>query len=93
MKLQNELKAVNAAMEQLSNGMDLQKYVEATKKDGGYKDLKTRVVWDIFYILCYSNLNLLPKGYTKFLYETYGANDNHIDTLLKKAIDTFNLNF
>ena len=93
MKLQNELNIVIDAMKQMSNHIDLQKYIETTKQEGGYNDLKTRVVWDFFHILCYSKLNLLPKGYAMYLYDTYGANDKHIDTLLKKSIDTFKLNF
>ena len=93
MKLQQELKLVINGLIELQKGINFQAYVDETKKTGGYKDLKTLVVWELYHILCYSNLNLLPKGYTKYLYETYGANDSHIDTLLKKAIDKFNLNF
>ena len=93
MKLQQELEIMTAAMQQLSNCIDLQQYVESTREDGGYKDLKTRVAWDFYHILCYSNLNLLPKDYTDHLRKTYGANDSHIDTLLKKVIDSFKLNF
>ena len=93
MKLQKELNIVTDALQQLSKHLDLQKYIETLKQEGGYNDLKTRAVWDFFHILCYSKLNLLQEGYAMYLYDTYGANDKHIDTLLKKAICSFNLKF
>ena len=93
MKLQNELNVVISGLIELQKKINLQAYIESTKEHGGYKDLKTRVVWDLYYILCYSNLNILPKDYTGYLRKEYNADDIHIETLLKKAIDTFNLNF
>ena len=93
MKLQKELEVVTSGMIELQKEVNFQSLIDEIKQTGEYKDLKTRVVWEIFYILCYSPLNFLPKGYTTYLHETYGANDSHIDTLLKKAIDTFNLKF
>ena len=93
MKLQKELEVVISGMAELQKEINFQSYIDEIKQTGDYKDLKTRVVWGLFHILCYSHLNLLPKGYTTYLYETYGATDIHIETLLKKAIDTFNLNF
>jgi hypothetical protein len=93
MKLQKELNVVTDALQQLSKHMDLQKYIETLKQEGGYNDLKTRAVWDFFYVIRYSKLSILQKDYAIYLYDTYGANDKHIDTLLKKAINTFNLKF
>jgi len=93
MKLQKELEVVISGMAELQKEINFQSYIDEIKQTGEYKDLKTRVVWDIFYVLCFSRLNFLPKGYTTYLYETYGATDIHIETLLKKAIDTFNLKF
>lgn len=92
MKLQKELEVVISGMIELQKEINFQSLIDEIKQTGGYKDLKTRVVWEIYYILCFSPLNLLPKGYTTYLDETYGANDIHIETLLKKAINTFNLN-
>ena len=91
MKLQNELNVVISGLIELQKKINLQAYIESTKEHGGYKDLKTRVVWDFLY---YSiQRGFLTYDYLDYLRETYGANDTHIDTVLKKAIDKFDLKF
>ena len=92
MKLKTELNVVISGLIELQNEINFQVYIDETKQTGGYKDLKTRVVWDLYFILCHYS-NLLPEYYTDYLRKEYNADDSHIDTLLKKAIDSFKLNF
>lgn len=91
MKLKNELNKFQESFNSVFATVNVQGYVDKIKASGEYKDLKTRIVWDL---LWYSiNRGFLTHDYLDYLRKTYGANDSHIDTVLKKAIDGFNLEF
>lgn len=91
MKLQSELSKFQEAFNSVFASVNVQSYVDKIKASGEYKDLKTRIVWDLFW---YSiNQGFLTHDYIDYLRKTYGVNDSHIDTILKKAIDNFNLEF
>jgi len=91
MKLQNEVSKFETAFKSIFSEIDIESYIDRIKKGAEYKDLKTRIVWDFLY---YSiQRGFLTYDYLDYLRETYGANDTHIDTVLKKAIDKFDLKF
>lgn len=77
MKLRNELPDVVRAFETIKQ--QIPAHVERVKKAGGYKDLETRIAWDLLYA---------TKGTTWIckLYDKYNCNDNHISTLAKRAL-------
>lgn len=88
MKLKNELPKMVGAFTRLNN---IQEYVNELKKSGGYKDLKTRASWDVFWTCLHRGY--LGDNYLDFLYVNYHINDSHIDTLIKKAMDEISINF
>jgi hypothetical protein len=78
MKLKNELPNVISAFEKVKE--QIPAYVEQVKLAGGYKDLETRIAWDLLYA---------TKGTAWIceLYSKYNCNDNHITTLAKRALE------
>lgn len=77
MKLKNELPNVISAFETVKQKIPT--HVEWVKKEGNYKDLETRIAWDLLYA---------TKG-TRWiceLYSKYDCNDDHITTLAKQAL-------
>lgn len=77
MRLKSELPSVIEAFERVKEKIPA--YVEHVKAQGGYKDLETRIAWDLLYA---------TKGTTWIcsLYDKYGCNDLHITTLAKQAL-------
>ena len=77
MKLRSELPNVISAFEKVKEKIPA--HVEWVKKAGNYKDLETRIAWDLLYI---------TKGTTWIceLYSKYNCNDDHITTLAKRAL-------
>ncbi len=77
MKLRNELPDVIQAFEGIKQ--QIPAYVEQVKVAGGYKDLETRIAWDLLYA---------TKGSAWIceLYDKYKCNGNHITTLAKRAL-------
>lgn len=91
MKLQNELPKMVGAFTRLNNITSIQDYVNSLKISGGYKDLKTRASWDVFWTCLHRGY--LGDNYLELLNVNYHANDSHIDTLIKKAMDKISINF
>lgn len=77
MKLRSELPNVIRAFESVKDKIPA--YVEHVKMIGGYKDLETRIAWDLLYA---------TKGTAWIcgLYDKYSCKDTHIDTLAKRAL-------
>lgn len=76
MKLKNELDFTIDRMKKIPN---LKEYAEELKKVGGYKDFETRLAWDALRV---------AVGTQKICkwYDEYNCNDNHIETLAKRAL-------
>ena len=79
MKIKKEdYEVIKAAISKV-NKEALKKHIEAVKVSGNYKDLDTRINWDILWA------SELGKG--EFLRGLYSyANDEHINTALKSAV-------
>jgi len=77
MKLKKELPDVVQAFEAIKQHIPA--HVELVKAAGNYKDLGTRIAWDLLYA---------TKGTTWIceLYSKYDCNDDHITTLAKRAL-------
>jgi len=77
MKLINELPDVIRAFETIKQ--QIPDHVERVKVEGKYKDLETRISWDLLYA---------TKGSAWIceLYDKYKCNDTHITTLAKRAL-------
>ena len=77
MKLITELPDVISAFETVKEKIPA--HVEQVKAAGNYKDLETRIAWDLLYA---------TKGSTWIceLYSKHKCNDNHITTLAKRAL-------
>jgi len=77
MKLQNELHNVISAFEAVKEKIPA--YIEWVKKEGNYQDLETRIAWDLLHA---------TKGSAWIceLYNRYDCNDDHIDTLARRAL-------
>ena len=76
MKLANELDFVVEKFKQIKN---LEEYAETLKKSGEYNDFETRLGWDCLRAT-------VPTETICEWYEKYGCNDEHITTLVKKAL-------
>lgn len=76
MKLAAELDYVVEKFKQIRN---LEEYAEALKKSGKYDDFETRLAWDCLRMT-------VPSSTICEWYEKYGCNDDHITTLVKKAL-------
>ena len=77
MKLRNELPNVINAFEKVKE--QIPAHVDRVKQAGGYKDLETRIAWDLLYA---------TKGTVWIceLYSKYDCKDSHISTLAKRAL-------
>ena len=76
MKLANELDFVVAKFKQIR---DLESYAKKLKEYGQYDDFETRLAWDCLRMT-------IPSSTICEWYEKYGCNDDHITTLVKKAL-------
>lgn len=76
MKLANELDFVVEKFKQIKN---LESYAAALKKSGKYKDFETRLAWDCLH-------RTIPASTICEWYEKYDCTDDHITTLVKKAL-------
>ena len=76
MKLAQELDYVVEKFKQIK---DLEEYAEYLKEKGNYKDFETRLAWD-----CLRKAVPLEVRYS--WYQKYNCNDDHITTLVKKAL-------
>lgn len=76
MKLTTELDFVVEKFKQIKN---LEEYAIKLKKYGIYKDYETRLAWDCLRMA-------VPTKIVCEWYEKYGCNDDHITTLIKKAL-------
>lgn len=77
MKLKAELNEVVRKMEEIKEKIEL--HAEWLKKNGGYKDFETRLAWDALRAVVGSDT--ICKWY-----RDYDCNDEHIDTLAKRAL-------
>lgn len=77
MKLKDELPNVIQAFEAVKEKIPA--HVEQVKAAGNYKDLETRIAWDLLYA---------TKGSAWIceLYSKHNCNDNHITTLARRAL-------
>ena len=64
----------------------LTEHINNVKKEGKYKDLDTRIMFDLFYVA------KLSKYACDTLYKC-GCNDNHIETALMQIKKNLNLYF
>lgn len=76
MKLADELDYVVEKFKQIKS---LEDYAENLKKSGNYNDFETRLAWDCLRAS-------VPVEVRCSWYEKYGCNDDHITTLVKKAL-------
>lgn len=76
MKLAAELGFVVEKFKQIRN---LESYAEELKKSGNYNDFETRLGWDCLRMT-------IPSSTICEWYEKYGCTDDHITTLVKKAL-------
>lgn len=83
MKLKNELQNVILRFNELDKDSII-KHIESVVESKEYKDLETRITWDIFRV-CYNAKEVCE------LYEKYNCNDTHIDTLVKRAFKELNI--
>lgn len=77
MKLRTELDGVVKKMEEVKEKIEL--HAEWLKKDGKYKDFETRLAWDVLRAVV--GTDTICKWY-----EQYNCNNDHIDTLAKRAL-------
>ena len=84
MLLQKEIPFVESKIKELANRVNLQEYANKLKDSGEYNNFETRLSWDIIRAAC-------GTSYFCDLYDKYGANDDHISTLAKKAVKCLNL--
>lgn len=76
MKLAAELDFVVEKFKQIRN---LETYAANLKKSGAYNDFETRLAWDCLRAT-------VPSGTICEWYDKYDCNDDHITTLVKKAL-------
>lgn len=76
MKLQPELDYVVEKFKQIKS---LENYAAKLKASGNYNDFETRLGWDCLRAT-------VPVEVRYSWYEKYGCNDEHITTLVKKAL-------
>ena len=76
MKLANELGFVVAKFKQITN---LDGYANALKAEGNYNDFETRLGWDCLRAT-------VPSSTICEWYDKYDCTDDHITTLVKKAL-------
>ena len=76
MKLDAELDFVVERFKQIRN---LEYYAAQLKKCGGYNDFETRLAWNCLRMT-------IPSSTICEWYEKYGCTDDHITTLVKKAL-------
>lgn len=76
MKLQPELDFVVEKFKQIKN---LEDYAAKLKASGDYDDFETRLAWDCL------RLTVNPFTVCDWYYK-YNCNDDHITTLVKKAL-------
>ena len=76
MKLQPELDFVVEKFKQIKN---LEEYAAKLKEYGKYKDYETRLAWGCLRMT-------VPSSTICEWYEKYGCTDDHITTLVKKAL-------
>ena len=76
MKLADKLDYVVEKFKQIK---DLETYADNLKKSGDYDDFETRLGWDCLRAT-------VPSIIVLSWYTTYDCNDDHITTLVKKAL-------
>jgi hypothetical protein len=76
MKLANEL---NYVVEQFQKITDIEEYATYLKEHGKYNDFETRLAWDCL-------RKAVPVEVRCSWYEKYDCTDDHITTLVKKAL-------
>lgn len=76
MKLQPELDFVVEKFKQIKT---LEDYAAILKASGNYDEFETRLAWDCLRAT-------VPVEVRCSWYEKYGCNDDHITTLVKKAL-------
>ena len=76
MKLQTELDNIVQKFKQIRN---LEEYAAQLKKCGDYKDFETRLAWDCLRMTV--STDTICEWYNK-----YNCTDDHITTLVKKAL-------
>lgn len=76
MKLKPELDFVVEKFKQIRN---LETYAANLKKSGAYDDFETRLAWDCLRVA-------VPTKIVCEWYEKYECTDDHITTLVKKAL-------
>lgn len=76
MKLQPELDFVVKKFKQIRN---FEEYAEKLKNYGIYKDYETRLAWDCLHMT-------VPPSTICEWYDKYDCTDEHITTLVKKAL-------
>jgi len=77
MKLKDELQEMEQRFSKLDIN-DLDTLLKQLKESKQYSCLETRFIWILVHY-CYASAELIQ------IYDKYGATDNHIDTLAKKA--------
>lgn len=76
MKLAAELDFVVEKFKQIKN---LETYAANLKKSGAYNDFETRLAWDCLRAT-------VPSSTVCEWYDKYDCNDDHITTIVKKAL-------
>ena len=76
LKLADELDFVVERFKQIRN---LEYYAAQLKKRGGYNDFETRLAWNCLRMT-------IPSSTIYEWYEKYNCTDDHITTLVKKAL-------
>lgn len=89
MKLQKYHDIVTKAFKDFAsneeNHKQLVRYISIVKSEGDYKNLEVRIAWDLLRV-CFH------RGFvTEEFYEKYGANDDHVTTLVTKCFRDANL--
>lgn len=77
MKLQNELPLLVDKLHCIADKIKV--HAKTLREQGNYKDLETRLAWDCLRAV-------VPSETICKWYDEYKCNDDHIDTLAKKAL-------
>lgn len=62
--------------------MAIESHIATLKANGGYKDLETRVIFDVFHA---------AKIYNDFTYQEFDYNDSHIKTAVRAILKDMGL--
>ena len=70
-----------------SHKNEVDEHIKEVKESGDFKDLETRLAWDIARAANY--LDWMPKGPDGYI----SGNDSHITTVFKKALRNSNIEY